>query len=314
MITSEKNVLCLEFDFGQNLPLPKIPVSDQFYKRLMWLHIFNVHVLGADHKRSYMYLFMEGNLKKGSNTVCNFLFDSIQKELKLNYYNKIYLLSDGCGGQNKNYLVLSFLSLLSKKLQNEIHHVFPVRRHSYCSCDRNFGMYGQKKKRMETIETVDDYIQIIKSARDPPFTVIRESEITVNDFEMLIPKQVNIPTDFRIKEVVRISYFPNSHVSAYTNYTGKPREHIIATDLTLVDLLKTQPAYDIGVNKEKLNDVQTLMKYLSPKGKEFFDTIFEQASVKVSSKKALKEEPEKSSNVKKESKKTRSVKKRDSAR
>lgn len=29
---SEPNVLCLEFDFGQNLALPKIPVSDQFYK------------------------------------------------------------------------------------------------------------------------------------------------------------------------------------------------------------------------------------------------------------------------------------------
>ena len=79
---AEKNVLCLKFDFGQNLPLPKIPVSNQFYKRFIWLHIINVHIF-ENHKRSYMYLFMEGNFKKGANTVCNLHLDSIKKELRL---------------------------------------------------------------------------------------------------------------------------------------------------------------------------------------------------------------------------------------
>ena len=55
-ILADKTALCLEFDFGQNLPLPKIPVSDQFYKRLIWLHMFNVNVFG-NHKQSYMYFF-----------------------------------------------------------------------------------------------------------------------------------------------------------------------------------------------------------------------------------------------------------------
>jgi len=91
-------------------------------------------------------------------------------------YNKIYLFSDGCGGQNKNYFILSFLSL-SKRLQIEIRHVYPVRGHSYCSCDRNFGLCGQKKKKVETIETVEDYISIIKSVRNSPFIVIREGDI-----------------------------------------------------------------------------------------------------------------------------------------
>jgi len=104
----KKNTLCLEFDFGQNLPLPKIPVSDQFYRRLLWLHVFNVHVFG-EHKRSYMYLFPESKFKKGANTVCNFLLDTIKKELKLLVcYNKIYLFSDGYGDQKKNYFILSF--------------------------------------------------------------------------------------------------------------------------------------------------------------------------------------------------------------
>ena len=60
-----------------------------------------------------MYFFSEGELKKGANRVCNMPYDAITREFKINCYRKVYLFSDGCGGQNKNYLVPSFLSLLS---------------------------------------------------------------------------------------------------------------------------------------------------------------------------------------------------------
>ena len=142
LLTAKDNNLCLEFDFGQNLPLPKLPVNAQFYLRLIWLHIFNVHVHVADKEksRSYMYLFMEGFLKKGGNTVFNYLWHAILEEFKLNMYNSIFLFSDSCGGQNKNYNMIVFLSLLSQKLQVTICHLYPIRGHSYCECDRNFGL------------------------------------------------------------------------------------------------------------------------------------------------------------------------------
>ena len=55
--------LYLEFEFGQNLPLPKL------------LHIFNVHVhcRKGEFSPNYMFLFTEGVFKKGGNTVFNFL-------------------------------------------------------------------------------------------------------------------------------------------------------------------------------------------------------------------------------------------------
>ena len=46
-LMSEKGVLCFEFDYAQNLALPKIPVKEQFHKRLLWLYLFNVHVYGC---------------------------------------------------------------------------------------------------------------------------------------------------------------------------------------------------------------------------------------------------------------------------
>lgn len=67
---SETNVFCCEFDYAQNLPLPKIPVSDQFYKRKLWLYLFNIHIFSSN---SFMFSFLEGSVKKGANTVCSFL-------------------------------------------------------------------------------------------------------------------------------------------------------------------------------------------------------------------------------------------------
>lgn len=103
MLSTFEDNLCCEFDFGQNLPLPKLPVSAQFYLRLVWLHIFNVHIHKTD--RSYMFPFMEGYLNKGGNTVCNLVLYTILEELKLKCYNKIVLFSDACGGQNRNYIL-----------------------------------------------------------------------------------------------------------------------------------------------------------------------------------------------------------------
>ena len=49
-----------------------------------------------------------------------------------------------------------------------IKHIFPVRGHSFCQNDRNFGIYGNQMKHIETIETSDMYIRIINESRKNP--------------------------------------------------------------------------------------------------------------------------------------------------
>lgn len=36
--------LVCEYDYAQNYPVPKLNVNSQFYKRLLWLYAFNIHV------------------------------------------------------------------------------------------------------------------------------------------------------------------------------------------------------------------------------------------------------------------------------
>ena len=152
---AEKTNLCIEFDFAQNLALPKLIVNAQYYSRLLWLFIFNVHVFNKSGKNldsnekdnSYMFFMLEGFAKKGSNTVINFVLFTILREYQPDKHKKIILLSDSCGGQNKNYLFLQFFYSLAEKLGVVIEHMFPVVGHSYNQCDRNFGLYSKKKTR-----------------------------------------------------------------------------------------------------------------------------------------------------------------------
>lgn len=59
----------------------------------------------------------------------------------------------------------NFLSWLSKQLNVEIRHIFPVRGHCYCVGDRNFGSYSQIVKKTEVIEVLADYLNILKNCR-----------------------------------------------------------------------------------------------------------------------------------------------------
>ena len=145
---SKKKFLCCEFDYRQNLPLPKIAVHDQFYCRLIYLHNCNIHAHNSPC--SYMFPYMEGYYKKGANTVCNLLLHVITEETKIDCVNRIVLFLDACGEQNRNYSMMICLSLLSRYLEVAIEHLY-LSLHSYCQCDRNFGIYGKLKKKLSAL-------------------------------------------------------------------------------------------------------------------------------------------------------------------
>lgn len=210
-ILSKKTSLCCEFDFAQNLPLAKLPVSSQFYKRLLWLFLFNVHIHNTNE--SYMFPMLEGISKKGANTVCSFIHHAIIKEFDNSKYDSVTLFSDGCPGQNKNYTVFYFLILLSNHLQTEIKYVFPIRGHSYCQCDRNFGTYSRKLKKSETIKTQNEYVNLIRNAREPQFTMVENCEDLLQDYEKSFKGKFRKPKNLQISKAFVLHFFPDGKVN-----------------------------------------------------------------------------------------------------
>lgn len=55
----DSRIIVLEFDYAQNLPLPKTNENSQFYKRLLWTYLFNVHCHNDGSSILYYYLETE---------------------------------------------------------------------------------------------------------------------------------------------------------------------------------------------------------------------------------------------------------------
>lgn len=60
MAKEDPSLLVLEFDYAQNRPLPKLSVNSQFYKRLLWMYIFNIHCHNDGSSVLYWYLENKG--------------------------------------------------------------------------------------------------------------------------------------------------------------------------------------------------------------------------------------------------------------
>lgn len=141
-----EELLVIEFYYAQNLPLPKLNVTSQFYKRLLWFYNFNIHV--HNDNSSHMYTYLEGEAKKGAESVISFLYDFLSKKVQeMKHLKTIVFLSDACGGQKKNLLMTYFGLWFAKKSSVDILHLYPVRGHSFCQCDRNFGVYKNAIKK-----------------------------------------------------------------------------------------------------------------------------------------------------------------------
>lgn len=70
LINSNEN-LCIEFDYNANKILPKLDNNTRYYKRALYLYLCNFHVHNT--RFSFMFNTLEGQYKKGSNSVASYL-------------------------------------------------------------------------------------------------------------------------------------------------------------------------------------------------------------------------------------------------
>ena len=160
-----------------------LPVGEIFYARQLWLYNFGIH--NAANNKGTMYCWDESVAKRGSNEVASCLFHFFNNFLP-EEVEKVFLYSDGCGGQNKNYTIIHFLySLVAlKKCFKKIHHIFPIRGHSFLPCDRDFAFVELRKRRVETLYIPDQWIPIIEDSRvHNKFDVVRVTNKDIFDFQ-----------------------------------------------------------------------------------------------------------------------------------
>lgn len=160
----EKNegVLTFSFDCQKNQVLPKIPDQQAYYSRQLHIYNFTIYLGSSKNKQTkentFIYSWLESEHKKGSNEIASCLFHRLNLTDWTDIHT-LHLFSDGCGGQNKNQVLLGMLCKwfhchAPSHIKNII-YIFPIVGHSYLPPDRVFGRLEKQVKKISTISTAD---------------------------------------------------------------------------------------------------------------------------------------------------------------
>ncbi|XP_046683195.1 uncharacterized protein LOC124369303 isoform X1 [Homalodisca vitripennis] len=153
----------------KNLPLPKLPDQICYYSRQ--LYCYNLTVVSGtscgknalDKNKVYIYTWTENEMCKSSNEVASAVFHELDSKLTEGEFDSVHtirLVADGCGGQNKNSIVLTmclFWFNRSPANINRMEIIYPITGHSFMPSDRVFGGIEREINKKEKIVKVEEY-------------------------------------------------------------------------------------------------------------------------------------------------------------
>ncbi|CAH2102300.1 unnamed protein product [Euphydryas editha] len=278
------DLFTISFDCQKNLPLPKIPDQAVYYSRQLYFYNFTIVVgsskqkLGKDNVHAYVWT--EGQSAKGSNEICSCVFHCLNS---MDYTNKsvVRLVADGCGGQNKNSMLIAMAMkwlITAPSNIERVEIIFPVTGHSYLPPDRVFALTEKKIKRKEVIIKPEEYVEVVSEhATVHKLTV----EVPVLDWKETCKENLK-PTQswhFQISKIKRvclernnnkikvrgeISYNNDLSVAKSILKRGKLFQHI--------DPVPISPG--VSVKPAKLADVQKLLdKHYGPNWKNEYEEL-----------------------------------------
>lgn len=214
--------------------------------------------------------------------VLDFLQDKL---LSFSNVEDIVFLSDAAGGQNKNTLMSSFCTWFAYTKKINITQLFPVRGHSYGQCDRNFGILGNKLKKIENIYCLDEYINIFKTCRQNPSPfIVKYGTPLLRDmsasFQNIFLKKPTTKNDtFKIQSYVKIRYNKYGTISAYKTYNNllPPIPFKFFKNSNVSFNMDFGPAELGTLTAAKCADLESLFSYIPVDKISFFQDIIKNA-------------------------------------
>lgn len=182
--------------------------------------------------------------------------------------NHLKLFCDGCGGQNKNSILLGMLAYwLKTKAPNNIKNItitFPIVGHSFLPPDRIFGHIERATRSLEVIAEPDTYFDIFEKYA----TVLRLGrDFNFYDWKSITRTVLKLPGSWHFQFNASKRFFlrkdkngkigvkgESHYVSEVNNYgnickRGKSYKHI---EPALINV-------GVSVKSAKLNDVRSLL-------------------------------------------------------
>lgn len=295
---NDDSVAVISIDYMQNLSLPQVPIQSAFYLRQLTVNCFCIH--NEKTGEATMFLYHEGIGGKGPNEVCSFLKMYLSDEQNVSKeVTKLFIFSDGCGGQNRNHTVVRFFCALAKTQFSEIHHYLPIRGHSFLSCDRDFAVVKRVIKRYDRVYSVREYMRfIIAAANNNRFRVCLVKASDILDFKRwwiayykkntlsIESMGKNVPKND--KRSFKISTYREFYYSQKLPGVIKARNFIDGLledtfDLNVNSKTPTPLQFPknianptgVPINKNKIEDLKQFAQYIPPRYMKFYQRIFQ---------------------------------------
>lgn len=140
----DENIQIISFDCHKNQPLPKVSNQAAYYSRQIYIYNLAIVVGNSRMPQSndnvFLYYWDETQHKKGSNKISSAVFDFLHNFLIMNPQTTIpSVCCDGCGGQNKNTVMISMLSFWLLRCApdhvQEVQVIYPKVGHSFLPSD-----------------------------------------------------------------------------------------------------------------------------------------------------------------------------------
>lgn len=184
------NITVIVFDLMKTLPTPVISTGICYYKRQLWTYCLGIH--NAQNDNVTMCVWNETIASRGPQEVGSCLLRYIKEKVNTKH---LIMYSDQCGGQNRNIKMAALCQYIVAHPDytvETIDHKFYVSGHSYLSCDQDFGLVEKKKKFFKNIFVPDNWVEVIKAARDKnPFNIMN---MTKDDFFPQKSLKIILPT------------------------------------------------------------------------------------------------------------------------
>ena len=136
-----------------------------------------------EYRAKLFYVYDETLGGKGRNEVASILLHFINTHLASNITD-LYIFSDNCSSQNKNYVLTQFFyTLVESKRFRMIQHRYPEPGHSFLPCDRSFGLIEIQKRKYDKIYLPREYVNIIKTSSKKFHVVETTQDMFYNFYE-----------------------------------------------------------------------------------------------------------------------------------
>lgn len=266
-------VITFSFDCQKNQPLPKLPDQSTYYSRQFY--IYNLTIVHGSSKDNltkenvFSYVWGEEQFSKDSNTVASAIYHRLNVTDMTNIHT-VRLISDGCGGQNKNSILIGMCCkwLLLHRNIKKIEIYFPITGHSYLPSDRVFGHIEREIKRKEVIVQPQQYHDIISNHATLVLMGINDCKIF--DWKGAVETILKPPGQwhFKFMESKRIIIkrcrkdANNTLVQGevfYKSDLGALRS-VVRRGKNVMSITPREITQGVRVKSQKIHDVSTLLK------------------------------------------------------